>query len=188
MPERLSLRTRRRANERNFGTKSQLQYISKSKTFREEGLAFILLSPALHVNFGAGSVFMRDWPKPCASVACLSLFLIFSDIVEFTVDKAAQSVWTAGRGVWSAWCGVRVDGGCGVRSAWCADGGAWCAVGGAWCAVGGAWCAVGGAWCAVGVVWCADGVVCGRRGVRSTKNAPVALVAVLQPCKSYFLL
>ena len=73
---------------------------------------------------------MRDWPKPCASVACLSLFLIFSDIVEFTVDKAAQSVWTAGRG-------VRVDGGCGVRS---------------------------------------------------TKNAPVALVAVLQPCKSYFLL
>ena len=87
---------------------------------------------------------MRDWPKPCASVACLSLFLIFSDIVEFTVDKAAQSVWTAGRGV-------------------CADGGAWCACG-------------------------RRGVVCGRRGVRSTKNAPVALVAVLQPCKSYFLL
>ena len=110
MPERPSLRTRRRANERNFGTKSQLQYISKSKTFREEGLAFIFLSPALHVNFGAGSIFMRDWPKPCASVACLSLFLIFSDIVEFTVDKAAQSVWTAGRD-------VRVDGG-----AWCACG------------------------------------------------------------------
>ena len=84
---------------------------------------------------------MRDWPKPCASVACLSLFLIFSDIVEFTVDKAAQSVWTAGRGVRTAGRGV----------------------------------------------WTAD-VVCGRRGVRSTKNAPVALVAVLQPCKSYFLL
>lgn len=55
---------------------------------------------------------MRDWPMSGASVACLSLFLIFSDIVEFTVDKAAQSVWTAGRG-------VRADGG-----AWCADGGA----------------------------------------------------------------
>ena len=117
MPERLSLRTRRRANERNFGTKSQLQYISKSKTFREEGLAFIFLSPALHVNFGAGSIFMRDWPKPCASVACLSLFLIFSDIVEFTVDKAAPSVRTAGRGVRMAGRGVRVDGG-----AWCVCG------------------------------------------------------------------
>lgn len=49
------------------------------------------------------------------------------------------------------------------------------------------------AWRTAGVrsAWCgvrtAD-VVCGRRGVRSTKNAPVALVAVLQPCKSYFLL
>ena len=60
---------------------------------------------------------MRDWPKPCASVACLSLFLIFSDIVEFTVDKAAQSVWTAGRDVRTAGRGVRVDGG-----AWCAVG------------------------------------------------------------------
>ena len=120
MPERLSLRTRRRANERNFGTKSQLQYISKSKTFREEGLAFIFLSPALHVNFGAGSIFMRDWPKPCASVACLSLFLIFSDIVEFTVDKAAQSVWTAGRGVRTAGRGVWTAGVvCGRRGVVC---------------------------------------------------------------------
>ena len=106
---------------------------------------------------------MRDWPKPCASVACLSLFLIFSDIVEFTVDKAAQSVWTAGRGVRSAGRGVRVDGGCDVRSAG------------------------RGVRTAGRGVRTAD-VVCGRRGVRSTKNAPVALVAVLQPCKSYFLL
>ena len=67
---------------------------------------------------------MRDWPKPCASVACLSLFLIFSDIVEFTVDKAAQSVRSA----------VRVaDGGCAGGVVWCADGG--CGVRSAWCAV-----------------------------------------------------